>query len=271
MKNILKALVLVLITGSLFSCKKQLEQLTLLGGNAPVLTASVTGSIPLAYANENSEAVKLMWNNPDYKFSNGVSSQDVSYNLEIDTVGANFSSPKKKMISVKNNLSQSFTQKELNLILLNDMELTIGTTYNLQVRITSSLSTNGAAPLTSNTLTFAAKPYQDPTLLPPDLFITGDATGAGWTNSPPDDQKFTYKGSKKYELTIAFVPGKQYKFLSQKGQWQPQYGSSSSTGGALQVNDGTTSDPPAINTPAEAGNYKITVDMSALTYEIVKL
>ena len=66
-----------------------------------------------------------------------------------------------------------------------------------------------------------------------DLWITGDATASSWTNSPPAAQKFTRLNNCEYEITIAFVPGKVYKFLSVSGQWQPQFGGTSATGGDL--------------------------------------
>lgn len=260
----------------LTACSKKENPVVFQGGNAPVLTASVTGAVPLAYASQNQQALKLTWTNPGYTFNTGVSSQNVTYTLELDTLGANFTSPKRKIITISNNLSQSFTQRELNIILLNDMELSIGKTYKLQARITASLGEFNAVPLSSNILNSTVVPYQDPTLLPPDLYITGDATAGGWTNSPPDNQKFAFIGAKTYVLTMSFQPGKAYKFLTSKGNWQPQYGTSSNGVGTtpvpLNVNDGSpgSSDPDAIPTPGAAGNYKITVNLGDKTFFVVK-
>jgi len=117
--------------------------------------------------------------------------------------------------------------------------------------------------------TFVVTPFGNP--LPQDLYITGDATAAGWVNNPPANQKFTRLNSAVYEITMAFVSGKQYKFLSSSGNWQPQFGGSSATGGVLGANYGSGSDPAAISTPAIAGNYKITVDFLNNQYTVVKL
>jgi hypothetical protein len=103
---------------------------------------------------------------------------------------------------------------------------------------------------------------------PANLYITGDATASDWTNSPPATQKFTQLSNGFFEITTALVPGKLYKFLSTPGQWQPQYGSAANNGGALS-ND--TNDPPAISSPAAAGNYKITVNFITNSYTIVKV
>ena len=258
---------------SLWSCKKDEKQIYLEGGTAPVLRSSVSDSIPGSLANQNERAVTLSWSNPEYKFTTGPSSQNVTYNIEIDTAGAKFSSSKKKSISVLRELSYTLSQKELNTILYSDLELPLNVKRNIEVRITASLGTNNAAALVSNILAFAVTTYYDPALVPPDLFITGSATPSDWTNSPPTTQKFTYIGNKTYEIIMTFAPGKEYKLLTSPGNWQPQYGSAEdgvTAPGTLQVNDGTSTDPPAIKTPTVAGDYKITVNMANRTFTVVK-
>ena len=93
-----------------------------------------------------------------------------------------------------------------------------------------------------------------------------------WTNNPPDSQKFTKVSSTLYTYTAnSLVPGKEYKFLSTPGQWQPQYGGSSASGGELGYNMGGQSDPPGIPTPSEAGKYKITVNFRTGRYTVEKV
>jgi hypothetical protein len=104
--------------------------------------------------------------------------------------------------------------------------------------------------------------------LPQQLYITGDATAAGWVNNPPADQKFTRLNSNEYQITMPFVPGKYYKFLSSSGNWQPQFGGSSDTGGDLGANYGGGTDPSSVPTPAVAGNYKITVNFLTNKYSV---
>ncbi len=271
MKNIFKSLVAFLMAGSLLSCEKNISEISLKSATPPVLSATVKDSIPLSFANQDMQAIKLNWTNPNYTFTTGVSSHDVSYTVEIDTTGANFTNPKKKAITLSKEIGLNLTQKELNVILVSDLELSIGKVHNIEMRLRSSLSQlTNAALLTSNILKFKVVPYQDPTLLPPDLYITGSATESDWTNAPPANQKFAYMGGKKYEITLPLKANAEYKLLSKHGQWQPQYGSPSSTGGPLLVNDGSTTDPPAMKTTA-AGNYKITVDLGAMTYTIAKI
>lgn len=104
-----------------------------------------------------------------------------------------------------------------------------------------------------------------------ELYILGDGTAGGWNNAPPAAQKFTRLNSCVYEITVPFVPGKYYKFISSFGNWQPQFGGTSATGGALGANYGGGSDPDAVPTPTVAGTYKITVNFLLNTYTVIKL
>lgn len=107
--------------------------------------------------------------------------------------------------------------------------------------------------------------------LPQDLYITGDATAGGWVNTPPLAQRFTRVNSSVYEITMAFVPGRAYKFLSQNGSWQPQFGGNNATSGPLGANYGGGGDPDAVPTPATAGNYKIVVNFLTERYTVTRL
>ncbi len=275
MKKIVQFIFISVVAATaLISCKKDEKIITFLGGKDPVLTATGNTSTQVinnAYLTQSSPAFQLFWTNPDYQFSTGISSQDVNYAIDIDTVGAKFTTAGHTILSTANDLTKIFSQKEINDHLINNLGLTVGTSYNIEVRVVASLTKLNSEKKISNIINFTVTPFQDPTLLPPDLYITGDGTPSGWTNNPPAAQKFTYIGNKTYEITMAFSPGFMYKFLTKPGQWQPQYGSASSTGGPLGLNDGTTSDPPAIPTPSIAGNYKITVNLAAPSFTIVKL
>jgi len=104
--------------------------------------------------------------------------------------------------------------------------------------------------------------------LPQELYLTGDAMPSGWTNTPPVAQQLTRLNSSEYSISIALAPGKVYKLLSTQGQWQPQFGGSSATGGTLGANYGSGSDPDAIPTPSAAGTYKIKVNFVTNTYTV---
>jgi uncharacterized lipoprotein YajG len=107
-KIILPVLALVLFA----ACKKNEAEITYSGGGtAPVLSASVANNsvLVLSPADSTNQAITFSWTNPNYTFSNGISSLNVNYTLEIDTVGSNFTNPKLVQITVASALSQTFT------------------------------------------------------------------------------------------------------------------------------------------------------------------
>ena len=75
----------------------------------------------------------------------------------------------------------------------------------------------------------------------------------------------------EYTITMNFVPGFFYKFLSTLNQWQPQYGGSSATGADFSANMGLPgqSDPPALPTPPGSGSNKVTLNFVSGKYTCV--
>lgn len=279
MKNLIKIFsAFFLISFIMGSCKKEENKVYFDGGTAPVLTASSTADLVLQRANSANTAVTFKWTNPNYQFNTGISSQDVTYVLQIDTTGSNFKSPTLQEAAVANNLRMDVTVKELNTY-LTKLNLNDGVQYTIEFRVKSSLGSNGAVPLYSNVIKIKVTPYLDVALPIPttnELYITGNAVPSDWTNNPPANQKCTRVSSTEYNITMAFTAGKYYKFLSNLNQWQPQYGLKAGTGGTgdsgeLDLNPGGGSDPDAIPTPAVSGNYKVTLNFKTGRYTAVKL
>lgn len=269
--------ILLLFTVLLWSCEKDENKVYLEGGTPPVFTASATEFVLLP-DNAAQQAVVFTWTNPNYQFTTGVSSQDVSYILQADTVGADFSSPVLQEVSISKELSLTYTVKELNAI-LTKMDLAENVAHNIEFRIKSSLVNNSAA-LYSNIIQTVITPYLDVAVpIPPtnELFITGDGTPSGWTNAPPEDQQCNQVSKVEYSIVMNFTPGFYYKFLTTENQWQPQYGiskkagaSGDAAGGDLGFNFGQEGDPDAIPTPSTAGTYKVTVNFKTGKYTVTK-
>ena len=256
---------------TLWSCEKDENKIFFEGGNNPTLEASSTAALVLTRADKDKNAIKFSWDNPNYQFSTGVSSQDVTYILQVDTVGANFTSPAIQEVSISKELSKVFTVQELNTI-MTKLNMTEDLPHDIEFRLKASLVNNSVA-LYSNVIAVSITPYLDVVVpIPPsgELYITGDGTPSGWTNAPPATQQATKISNTEYTITMNFSPGAYYKFLSEIGAWQPQYGGSSATGGDLGYNMGGGSDPDAIPTPAEAGTYKVTLNFKTGKYTVVK-
>lgn len=269
MKNLLKTFIFSAWLFTIWSCKKDENKDYFKGGTAPVLSSSASGTIPLSSVDKDKEALNLSWTNPDYSFTTGISSQDVAYTVQIDTTGANFTSPVRQEFTVSKNLNSSITVGDLNKY-LTKMKLVPDVGHDIELRVVSNL--NGALQLISNVIKFTGViPYEDFAVPPPptgELYITGDATPSSWTNNPPATQKATKVDKGAYYIVMNFQPGKYYKFLSTLTQWQPQYGGKSATGGDIGVNLGSGSDPDAIPTPAVAGTYRIDLDFRTGKYTV---
>lgn len=277
MRNIFKSLLFLLVAVSFFSCEKDENQVIFEGGTAPVLTASST-TIPLSFVNKDKNALTLNWTNPDYKFNTGLSSQDVTYTIEIDTTGANFTNPKKQTLSISKELSRSFTQTEFNGILLNQLVLTPDISHQIEIRVTSSLSNNNVA-LPSNVLKYTVTPYAIPPVVTPpasgELFITGSATPVGWQcacgEAPVLSQKFTKLSPTLFTLTINLTGDGSYLLLPQYASWSAKYGFTGANN-ANNVNGDDFKDGGGdIKAPAASGTYKIEVDFQRGKFTVTKI
>jgi hypothetical protein len=263
---------------ALWSCKKEENKIYFESGTEPVLSASPSANIPLAFNDKDQVAVKLTWTNPEYKFTTGISSQSVTYTVEIDTTGSNFTNPNRKILSISNDLSLTLSQDQLNDYLLNQLQLNTTMTHNVEMRVKSSL-VGGAVPLVSNVLKFTIRPYAiPPKVVPPasgKLYITGSASPGGWMGSPAAElvsQKFTQVSPTLYVLnSIALSGGNSYLFVPVYGDWGAKYGGV----GANNTNNVNGDDFKAnggdLLAPAASANYKIEVDFQRGKFTVTKL
>lgn len=275
MKKVIKNLTgFLFIAIAIASCKKEETKDYLLNSAAPVLTASFNAA-NLSFANATSTALTLNWTNPNYKFTTGVSSQDVSYLIEIDTTGANFTNPNKQAISVTKDLGAMFTGSQLNNYLLNEL-LTPGVSHNIEIRITASLTSSAVVPLISNVIKFAATPYAiPPAVAPPttgDLYLVGSATADGWNNPVPvPSQQFTQVSPTLYTITIALIGGQEYLLLPLNGDWTHKYAVPDKTvAGLSSGGDFGFDKSDNIPGPAASGTYKITVNFQTGKFSVAQ-
>ena len=153
MKNFIKLLFGTAFTAAIIlSCKKDENQVFFEGGTNPVLTVSSAANLFLDSTKKNTIALTFSWTNPNYKFNTGISSQNVSYILQVDTTGSNFTNPSIQETAIANNLSAAFTVKEINTF-LNKLLMARDVPHNMEFRIKSTI--NGTVPLFSNAVSAA--------------------------------------------------------------------------------------------------------------------
>jgi starch-binding outer membrane protein SusE/F len=281
MKKLLQICILFGVLTAAWSCKKEEKRVVFMGGTAPVVTATKTDSIPLSFVTKDQEAFQLSWTNPNYQFNTGISSLDVNYTIEIDTAGAKFTNPNRKVISLGTDLSKTFTQTELDDYLLNTMQVKADVSHDIEIRVTAAL-VGGAEPVVSNVLSFKVIPYSiPPKIAPPTsgtLFIVGSATPGGgshgWDNPISQQvsaQQFTMVSPTLFTITLPLIGGGEYKFISVNGSWDNQW-SIKTADDPTELNGGDfVFNGANILAPAVSGNYKVDVDFQRGKFVVTKL
>jgi len=274
MKKIIKTLAFTLLTGVvLFSCKKDENKDYFEGGTPPVLTSTYTAPMVLLQSNKLLPGATFSWTNPNYNFTTGLSSQDVFYTLQVDTVGANFSSPGLKEQTIPQNLAISYNVGEFNQLFSYWLE---NVPHDFEIRIKATLNGNAPSAIYSNVIPMTITPYLDVAVPLPangELWLTGDAVSSGYSNPLPSPyvttQKFTKISSILYELTLTMLGGGGYKLLQDNGNWSTQYhmiaGGTWSSGSFEKLDS-----DPAFPGPPVAGTYKISVNFKTGKYTVTQ-
>lgn len=282
MKKIINLFLFTIIMLS-FSCQKQETIAYYTGATASVLIGtSNTGStsISLKATDSTLTALTLNWTNPNYTYNYGISSVDVSYLIEIDTLGSNFTNPNRAQIGITKDLGSVMTEGFLNNQLSNVMGLATSVTHNIQIRVTATIKTTGTNtnPVVSNVISFTATPYAPPPVMQPPashvLYIVGDATPGGWPplSNNQSIEQFTTVSATDYVITIPLNGDGTFKFVEVVGQWAQQWG---------VQNTQTSGDPTTFSAklffngnnckaPLASGTYKIEVNFQTGVYTAVK-
>lgn len=280
MKALLTSLSAFFFIG-MVACKKEENKVTYEGGAAPQLTGS-TNTVRLEAGEEANLAIRLNWTNPEYKFNTGPNSQNVSYKLEIDTAGSNFTNSKRYIATISNDLSKSFTVGELNGILGNTLQLQLDPrrNYTLEARVTASI--NEAVKLSSNKVTFTARPFPPPPKTPTpvnnEIWVVGGASAGGWNNplAAPyiTNQKFTRLSTTKYELVVNLNANDGYLILPVMGSWNTKYCLEDGTDRATTTGGGDfvykASGGADFLSPTPGGTFKISLDFQLGKFTVVR-
>lgn len=285
MKKAIKLfLAITFSAGLLVSCKKDENKVYFEGGTPPLLTASSTAPMVLLRDDKDKFAITFSWTNPNYHFNTGVSSQSVTYILQVDTTGANFGSSKLQEQSISSDLSITMTVRDVNLF-LTKMELAAGMNHNMEFRIKSTLG-NGSVPLYSNVLKIVINNYLDFAVEPPgtlannyndgSLWIVGDAVASGWNNPLPAPYDVTQRFSRvtptdvlHYTANINFNATGGYKLIQTQGVWSTQYHALDGTAKLSGKFEKKDSDPQ-FPSPG-AGLYKVEINFQTGEYKLTKL
>ncbi|WP_207535247.1 SusE domain-containing protein [Desertivirga arenae] len=180
MKKSLSAVLLMILFSCLYmGCEKDIEQKVLLSPtNVPGFTTSAQ-SLVLSTTNDNSKVVTFKFNKPDYGVR-VVPSFTLQFDIPSDTTGTNAWA---KAVEVKlsgDSTEKSYTGKDFNSLLVNQLKLPTGTQSTLVVRLKSDINqpSGDASPVQPvySVVTMTVTPYKVEIIYPA-LMVRG---GNSW-------------------------------------------------------------------------------------------
>ncbi|MFV0138896.1 SusE domain-containing protein [Empedobacter falsenii] len=210
---------------------------------APKVETPASSTIELLEENAANTAMTFNWSAANYG-----TNTPPKYELQIDVKGDNFENH--QVLTSTSTLTADVTVKELNLAVI-ALGLEPFKEGEIEYRIVSTVGTPGSQQLISNVNILKITPY--PTDLSTNWGIVGSATPNGWDG--PDVQFW------KTDVTNVFVAYTDLKAgeikFRQDNKWELDYGGSN---GKLEKG--------GKNIAVDAGTYKITMDLTNLTYKL---
>jgi len=271
MKTYLRFISIFFLAGlALNSCSKEEIDSVFKDGVAPTLSSSVN-RVNLVPADSSRNVISFNWSDPSYQIDGEKTSHNVTYTLEIDSLGKNFAKPQR--ITVTNALSNPINGKEFNRMLANLNIADSARNYSLAIRVKAALYLPSTE-LISNTINLTVSPYStEPVALypvPDNLFLVGDATVGGWNNPvPTPGQKFTKLDKFTFGGVFQLTGGNKYLFLPTNGDWGHKYAvANAGAAGMREGGDFIVDSGQDIPAPLASGNYKIIVDFVKGKYTV---
>ncbi|RYC67905.1 SusE domain-containing protein [Spirosoma sordidisoli] len=235
-------LVMGMVLLTLGACEKEDVRAVLNPGSAPVVTLS-SPTVVLTKENADQDALTVSWAKPDYGFN-----APAAYTILMDKKGGDFTNA--ITVSTGSELRKTFKASELNPMLLK-LGLVAGTAADIDLKVQSDLGPG--AVLMSAVSSVKATPYLDKLDLSSTWGLVGSATANSWDG--PDQPFYKTDQNNVFVAYVTLTDG-EIK-IRQDNKWDVNYGG---TGGTLKAGGD--------NIVVKAGNYRVTINMTALTYAI---
>ncbi|MFL9481680.1 SusE domain-containing protein [Chitinophagaceae bacterium LWZ2-11] len=278
MKKVINKLVLIAGLALLFAACKKDESRAVVKSNVTAPTLAATPTTLVLDSNKNATtAIVFSWGSTDFGFSAAI-----TYTLQFDTTAAGTFSKSINVTLGQNLLTQAYTVKDFNQLLMTTVGMPTGVATNVSVRLKLDVAqNNGSQSLVpsvySNAVILTVTPYSSkPTPkypVPSNLYIIGDATPGDWANpTTVPDQQMTQMDDygNVFGIVLQLTGGKSYVFLPKNtGDWSTKYNVASAAaanpaGDAFMPNAGNDNIPG----PAASGLYQIVVDFVKGTYTV---
>jgi hypothetical protein len=249
-------LAILLFSGiSLDSCQDDFEIVVSEGETISLSVSDSELTLDQKYAGNT--ALSFSWT----RGTNKGSGSSISYTLEIDQAGNNFSTSR-IFEKGKGVYEQSFTGSSLNDLIRESWGIPAGSGINLEARVIADISDEDVEDDISEVIDFSITTYKPVSAT---LYFMGSAAPNGWDASKatpmvPDEEDpttFTYQGDLK---------AGQLKFITTLGSLLPSYQKGEDENSLFYRTDETQ--PNENFVLSEAGKYNITMNLVDLTISI---
>jgi hypothetical protein len=260
MKNIVKSFLSIALVASLISCEDEQDLLFLTPeGSFEILTPSSGDEVELSPSTPLNPGLTLSWEDANY----GTTPTEITYEVEIDKTGDNFDTP-----LVLTSTTNTFVTA--NSATLNTAVLTIGLTPfsqgSIDIRIKSSVGSEGSVILYSNVINYLVTPYSTdlPKLYVIGNFLSNSGYGADWSPAAtlPSLASSAF-GETDYEGYVMMnVASPEFKLIPTNTSFDGDYGDDGNFAGTLAQTGEENIQLSA------AGYYRIRANTSTLTYTV---
>lgn len=259
LNKIIQAIAYCLFIVSIFSSCKKTEDFTPQDVNGPLALRTSDSSVILNEANANTTALTLSWTTGS-NYKTGVA---ITYVLQLDKQGDNFSSPVTNNIGKATN-TVSYSTSALNTLLTTYWNATPNTPFTLQARVYTILGDGTIKGDTSAAINISITPYLP---VSKSLYIIGSATATGWDANAADSLTPDPNIPGEFHYTGTLTPG-EFKFITIKGSFLPSYNMGADSAHLFyRTQDAQPDDKFGIATPQV---YTIDVNLVSLTINISK-
>ena len=242
----------------LISCETYENNMISLAG--PLSLSTTNSEITLNEKDAGNTALSFHWTTG----TNDGAGSSISYKLQVDKKGNNFSSEAISFDLGKAVYTKSLTVVELNDKLLKHWSFDPEVKGNLEARVIATIHSTPEQQDISDVVTIAVVPYLP---VSTKLYLIGDATRTGWDLNNATELTPFVESAATFIYKGAFSKG-EFSFITTLGQQLPAYGKGTVDGQLVYQ----SKDPSSVTKfqITEPGTYKISLNLLDLAISISK-
>lgn len=229
-------------------------------GNTPLEITASNNNIQLDQVNPDVKALSFTWTSGSNQGTNAA----IDYTFQMDLQGNNFAGGLSINLG-RQIYEQSYTNEDLNDILINTIGIPINTEVTLESRVIATIASDNVKSDTSNIQTVTVMTFKPITKT---LYLIGDATPNGWDADNAVAMKPITNVQKGFTWTGVLVSGN-FKFITTLGSFVPSYNKGADST-KLYLRESFDDPYDEQFQITEGGTYTINVNLITLTISIIR-